>query len=48
VVVVPLDGAAPCRHVFSACRAGAEAGPAVRALLDALRGVVRPPLAAAA
>jgi DNA-binding transcriptional LysR family regulator len=48
VVVVPLTGAAPCRHVFSACRAGAEAGPAVRLLLDALRRVARPRLAAAA
>jgi DNA-binding transcriptional LysR family regulator len=48
VVIVPLGGAAPCRHVFSACRAGAEAGPAVRALLDALRRVARPALASAA
>ena len=37
VVIVPLTGVAPCRHVFGACGAGAgaEAGPAVRALLDA-------------
>jgi DNA-binding transcriptional LysR family regulator len=48
VVIVPLTGVPPCRHVFSACRAGAEAGPAVRALLDALRAVARPPLAAVA
>jgi hypothetical protein len=48
VVIVPLGAAAPCRHVFSACRAGAEAGPAVRALLDALRRVARPALASAA
>ena len=35
VVIVPLTGVTPCRHVFGACGAGAEAGPAVRALLDA-------------
>jgi DNA-binding transcriptional LysR family regulator len=42
VVVVPLAGEPPCRYVFAACRAGAEAAPAVRALLDALRNVARP------
>jgi DNA-binding transcriptional LysR family regulator len=36
VVIVPLAGIAPKRHVFTACRAGAEAAPAIRALLDAL------------
>jgi DNA-binding transcriptional LysR family regulator len=48
VVVVPLAGEPPCRHVFAACRAGAEAGPAVRALLGALREVARPPVKIAA
>ncbi|MBX5441403.1 MAG: hypothetical protein IRZ32_07740 [Solirubrobacteraceae bacterium] len=37
VVVRPLAGDPPCRHLFAACRRGAEAAPAVRALLDALR-----------
>src|SRR3954466_10146396 len=38
VVIVPLAGVPPRRHVFAACRAGAEAAPAVRALLGAARG----------
>lgn len=37
VVVRPLAGAAPCRHVFAVVRRGAEDAPAVRAVLDALR-----------
>jgi DNA-binding transcriptional LysR family regulator len=41
VVLVPLAGDPPRRHVFVACRAGAEAAPAVRALLDALHAVAR-------
>src|SRR4051812_15837752 len=36
VVVIPLAGVPPKRHVFAACRAGAESAPAMRALLDAL------------
>jgi DNA-binding transcriptional LysR family regulator len=39
VVLVPLAGAPPERHVFVACRSGAEAAPAVRALFDALHDV---------
>ncbi|HWK28112.1 MAG TPA: LysR substrate-binding domain-containing protein [Solirubrobacter sp.] len=45
VVIVPLAGIAPRRHVFAATRAGADANPAIRALLDVL---ARPRLAAAA
>jgi DNA-binding transcriptional LysR family regulator len=37
VVVIPLSGEPPRRHVFAACRAGADSAPAVRALLDALQ-----------
>jgi DNA-binding transcriptional LysR family regulator len=50
VVIVPLAGVAPRRHVFMACRAGAEDAPAMRALLDALAVTARAraPLAAAA
>jgi DNA-binding transcriptional LysR family regulator len=36
VVIVPLLGEAPKRHVFTACRAGADSSPAVRAVLDVL------------
>jgi DNA-binding transcriptional LysR family regulator len=39
VVLAPLAGDPPRRHVFAACRAGAEAAPAVRALLEALHAV---------
>ena len=39
VVLVPLAGNAPERHVFVACRSGAEAAPAVRAIIDALHAV---------
>jgi DNA-binding transcriptional LysR family regulator len=35
-VVRPLTGVPPIRHVFAACRRGAERGPAMSALLDAL------------
>jgi DNA-binding transcriptional LysR family regulator len=42
VVVIPLAGVAPKRHVFAACRAGAEAAPATRALLDALARAATP------
>jgi DNA-binding transcriptional LysR family regulator len=41
VVIVPLAGVPPKRHVFAACRAGAEAAPAIRAVLDALAGSAR-------
>jgi DNA-binding transcriptional LysR family regulator len=43
VVVIPLAGVAPKRHVFAACRAGAEAAPAMRALLDALQRAAQRP-----
>jgi len=36
VVVRPLTGDPPCRHLFAACRRGAEAAPSIAALLDAL------------
>lgn len=39
VVVRPLAGAPPCRHIFAACRRGAEDRPALRALLGALADV---------
>jgi DNA-binding transcriptional LysR family regulator len=39
VVLVPLAGSPPERHVFVACRSGAEEAPAVRALFDALHAV---------
>uniref|UniRef100_UPI000684B7BE LysR family transcriptional regulator n=1 Tax=Candidatus Solirubrobacter pratensis TaxID=1298857 RepID=UPI000684B7BE len=43
VVVIPLSGVPPKRHVFAACRAGAEAAPAMRALLDALQQAAQRP-----
>jgi DNA-binding transcriptional LysR family regulator len=43
VVVIPLAGVPPKRHVFAACRAGAETGPATRALLEALAAVAHGP-----
>jgi DNA-binding transcriptional LysR family regulator len=43
VAVIPLSGVAPKRHVFAACRSGAEAAPAMRALLDALQQAARRP-----
>lgn len=36
VVLRAVAGAPPCRHIFAACRAGAEAAPAMRLVLDAL------------
>jgi DNA-binding transcriptional LysR family regulator len=39
VAVRPIAGQAPCRHLFLACRRGAEAHPVLRAVLDALREV---------
>jgi DNA-binding transcriptional LysR family regulator len=39
VVLLPLAGSPPERHVFVACRRGAEAAPAVRAVFDALHAV---------
>ena len=36
VVVRPLAGEAPCRHLFALCRGGAEHGRAIAATLDAL------------
>jgi DNA-binding transcriptional LysR family regulator len=48
VTIVPLTGAAPRRHVFSACRAGADSNPAVRAVLDAVAAAARPAIVQAA
>jgi len=41
VVIVPLTGEPPKRHVFAACRAGAESSPAIRAVLDAIADSAR-------
>jgi DNA-binding transcriptional LysR family regulator len=41
VMIVPLTGIPPKRHVFMACRAGGESTPAIRAVLDALAGAAR-------
>jgi DNA-binding transcriptional LysR family regulator len=41
VVIIPLLGEPPRRHVFVACRAGAESSPAIRALLDAIAATAR-------
>jgi DNA-binding transcriptional LysR family regulator len=43
VVVIPLAGTPPRRHVFAACRAGGEGAPAMRALLAALAAAARRP-----
>jgi hypothetical protein len=40
-VIIPLTGEPPRRHVFVACRAGAETAPAMRALLDAVSDSAR-------
>lgn len=37
VVIRPLAGEPPCRHLLALCRGGAEHAPAVAATLDALR-----------
>ena len=39
VTIIPLTGDPPKRHVFAACRGGAESNPAIRAVLDAVREV---------
>ena len=39
VTIIPLTGEPPKRHVFAACRGGAESNPAVRAVLDAVAEV---------
>lgn len=36
VAIRPLGPAGPCRHIFAACRRGAESAPAIRSVLDAL------------
>lgn len=36
VTIIPLTGEPPKRHVFAACRGGAESNPAIRAVLDAV------------
>jgi DNA-binding transcriptional LysR family regulator len=41
VAIIPLTGIPPARHLFAACRRGAEEAPATRALLDALGEVAR-------
>jgi len=48
VVIIPLTGVPPKRHVFAACRAGAESGPGMRALLDALALAAKRPAQLAA
>jgi DNA-binding transcriptional LysR family regulator len=47
VRVLPLAGEPPCRHIFAACRRGAEEAPPMRALLAALQQA-RPALRAVA
>ena len=51
VVIRPLVGDAPCRHIFALCRGGSEHGRAIAATLDALETAalrtVEPRLAAA-
>jgi DNA-binding transcriptional LysR family regulator len=37
VALRPIAGRAPCRHLFLACRRGAEEHPVLRTVLDALR-----------
>ncbi len=41
VVIVPLTGVPPKRHVFVACRAGAESSPAISAVLTVLADSAR-------
>jgi DNA-binding transcriptional LysR family regulator len=41
VVVRPLTGEPPCRHLFALCRGGAEHGRAIAATLDALAAAAR-------
>jgi len=36
VTIIPLTGEPPQRHVFAACRGGAESNPAIRAVFDAV------------
>lgn len=49
VVLRPVEGEPPCRHIFAACRAGSESAPVVRLVLDALVRAARiEPLRAAA
>lgn len=43
VALRPLAGPPPCRHLFAACRRGAEASPAVAAALDAFSDAARSP-----
>jgi DNA-binding transcriptional LysR family regulator len=37
VAIRPIAGEPPCRHLFIACRRGAEDHPALRAVIEALR-----------
>ena len=39
VAIRPIAGEAPCRHLFIACRRGAEEHPALRAVIEALQAV---------
>jgi DNA-binding transcriptional LysR family regulator len=48
VVVRPLSGDPPPRHLFAMCRGGAEAAPVIRVVLDALVAAARSPRGAAA
>ncbi|HWT95055.1 MAG TPA: LysR family transcriptional regulator [Solirubrobacteraceae bacterium] len=44
VAIVPLTGAEPpARHLFAACRGGAETAPALRLVLDALQAAAARP-----
>jgi DNA-binding transcriptional LysR family regulator len=39
VAIRPIAGEPPCRHLFIACRRGAEEHPALRAVIEALQEV---------
>jgi DNA-binding transcriptional LysR family regulator len=42
VVLRPIAGQPPCRHIFLACRRGAAEHPVLRTVLDALREAAEP------
>ena len=46
VTIRPIAGDPPCRHLFVACRRGAEEHPALRAVVGAVRGVASEVVAA--
>jgi DNA-binding transcriptional LysR family regulator len=41
VAIRPIAGEAPARHLFAACRRGAEQHPLLRAVMDAIGAVAR-------